>query len=86
MKSYTVSYTFHSEAGTWKFPECTQDFWCAGECTRSLGGRFQRNIHVQPLVDAVDGGLHAVEVFGQTADGFLQLSDLLGVAWRQKND
>lgn len=38
------------------------------------------NIHVQPVIYAIDGGLHVVEVFPQAVDGALQLLDLLRVA------
>ena len=41
------------------------------------------SIHSQPLVYAVNGGLHVVQVFGQAADCLLQLFDLLTVTLRQ---
>lgn len=41
------------------------------------------NINIQPLVYAVDGSLHIVEVFGQTTNSFLQLSDPLRITCRR---
>lgn len=41
----------------------------------------KNNSDVQPLVYAIDGGLHVVEVFGQAMNGVLQLPDLLCVSW-----
>lgn len=40
---------------------------------------IENNIHVQPLVHVVNGGLYVVEVFGQTLDCFLQMFDPLTV-------